>query len=272
MTGPSAVDLTTTLRDAAGPTNDRDSGLRTLSSRQSVPRVRLVKPADSGFILIAAEVDRRPPFLGASLLKRRLIDDCKRSNNLDEVVGVLSAVVFRAILVPPGGKSPYILRRRQPFHRARFDVAILIETDSVARAEEISEHPVYCELERRIRGVASHTYATTAANVKRIGPVDHSRNGVFLFNYFIADRCSQNLAVWEYSAGWFQQETGLDNSTVLQPRRGDESEYTLINHCRWDHLRNVLPSLIFKRSFHDYVLAHFDANDTAPMPILYGLA
>jgi hypothetical protein len=63
----------------------------------------------------------------------------------------------------------------------------------------------------------------------------------------------------------------LDNSTLLQPLRSDDSEYTLINHCRWDHLRNVLPSLIFKRSFHDYVLAHFDANDTAPMPILYGL-
>jgi hypothetical protein len=56
------------------------------------------------------------------------------------------------------------------------------------------------------------------------------------------------------------------------PTRADLSEYTLINHCRWDRLGDVLPSLIFKRSFRDFVLAHFDANDTAPMPILYKLA
>jgi hypothetical protein len=39
-----------------------------------------------------------------------------------------------------------------------------------------------------------------------------------------------------------------------------------------DRLADVLPSLVLKRSFRDFVLAHFDANDTAPMPILYRLA
>ena len=107
---------------------------------------------------------------------------------------------------------------------------------------------------------------------KRIGAVDHRRGGIFLFNYFYADSLEQNLAVWEYTAGWFQNETGLDNSTVLAPTQPDLSQYTLINHCRWDRLTDVLPALVFKRSFRDFVLAHFDANDTAPMPILYKLA
>ena len=102
--------------------------------------------------------------------------------------------------------------------------------------------------------------------------MDHTRGGVFLFGYFYADSPAQNLAAWEQTAGWYQQETGLDNASVLMPTRADRSEYTLIDHCRWDRLSDVLPSLIFKRSFRDFVLARFDANDTVPMPILYKLA
>jgi hypothetical protein len=151
-------------------------------------------------------------------------------------------------------------------------VAILIEAESLQAVELIRKGTAYREMNRLLRNAAQSVYETTATNVKRIGPVDHSRNGVFLFNYFVAERPAQNIAVWHYTAGWFQQETGLDNSTVLLPTNGRTSEYTLINHCRWDRLRDVVPSLIFKRSFRTYVLAHFDLNDTAPMPVLYRLA
>ena len=102
--------------------------------------------------------------------------------------------------------------------------------------------------------------------------MDHSRQGVFLFNYFFADDTAQNLAVWEYTAGWFVQETGLNNSTVLLPRGGERSNYNIINHCRWDRMQDVLPSLIFKRTFRTYVLANFEANRVAAMPILYRMA
>jgi hypothetical protein len=115
---------------------------------------------------------------------------------------------------------------------------------------------------------------TSAAGVSghRIAPVDHSRGGFFLFNYFFADSVDQNLSVWNYTAGWFQSETGLDNSTVLLPIEPDQSKYSIINDCRWDSLRQILPSLIFKRSFHSYVLDNFAANNIAAMPILYRLA
>jgi hypothetical protein len=138
--------------------------------------------------------------------------------------------------------------------------------------DDIRSGSLYRELDERVRGAARYVYATSATNVKRIGPVDHSGGGVFLFNYFVADRQDQNIAVWHYTAGWFQRETCLDNSTVLLPSRADEAGYTLINHCRWPRLRDVLPSLLFKRSFRRYVLEHFEANDTAPIPILYRLA
>ena len=124
-------------------------------------------------------------------------------------------------------------------------------------------------MERTIREAATFAHVITATNARRIGAVDHGRQGVFLFNYFFADDTAQNLAVWEYTAGWFEQETGLDNSTVLLPRGGELSNYNIVNHCRWDRMRDVVPSLILKRTFRSYVLANFEANKVAAMPILY---
>ena len=78
--------------------------------------------------------------------------------------------------------------------------------------------------------------------------------------------------MWEYTAGWFQDQTGLDNSTVILPDVVKENSYKIINHCRWDQLIDIMPSLIFKRSFRKFVLSNFEANNVAAMPILYRLA
>jgi hypothetical protein len=59
---------------------------------------------------------------------------------------------------------------------------------------------------------------------------------------------------------------------LLVPLEPSPVDYTVINHCRWDHYRDVLPSLLFKPSFRRFVLASFEANDTAATPILYRLA
>lgn len=248
------------------------SSLQLLPQDEEPAQAQLVRPAGSGYVLLAAEVDAHP-FLWTSGTKRRLIADCASwCAGIAREPGVLDAVTFKAILFPPIGEPGFLRRRREQFHRARFDLVVLVETDSVERAEQLFASGAWRVLEAHVRDEASHVYVVTASNVKRIGAVDHRRNGVFLFNYFYADSAAQNLAVWEYTAGWFQKETGLDNSTVLAPIVPDRSQYTLINHCRWDRLADVLPALVFKRSFRDFVLAHFDANDTAPMPILYRLA
>lgn len=236
------------------------------------PRVKLVEPASSGYLHLAAEVDRRPPFLPNSRKKRELIAKCTRScRQLEADPSVVSAVLFDALVIPPG-KGEFIEKRPGEAHIARFDLVVLIETTSPEAADALKASPVYAGMERAIREVATFTHVIAATNVKRIDPVDHSRQGVFLFNYFFADATAQNLAVWEYTAGWFGQETGLDNSTVLLPRNAERSNYNIINHCRWDRLRDVMPSLIFKRSFRTYVLANFAANRVAAMPILYRVA
>lgn len=243
--------------------------LEVVDTGKAFRRVGLTEPSQSGYVLLAAEVDRRPPFLWPSATKRSLIRDCKelyaRLIREDKTV---SATVFRAMLIPPG-RGRFLERRSSQVHIARFDIAVLIETENIAAAQQLRADDAFVELETRVRQTARYTHVITATNVKRIGPVDHRRDGIFLFNYFFADDTAQNLAVWEYTAGWFQQETGLDNSTVLLPVDESGSQYNLINHCRWDHLWDILPSLLFKTSFRSYVLANFEANHVAAMPVLY---
>lgn len=237
-----------------------------------VPRVGLTPPTGSGYIHLAAEVDRRPPFLWASASKRRLLRLCKEAcaRFLDDP-SVIGAHVFRAVVIPPG-RGRFLKQRGGQVHIARFDLAVLIEASSLGAARALVETEGFRSLHASVQHLARYTHLITATNVKRIGPVDPGAGGVFLFNYFFADDTTQNLEVWEETAGWFQQETGLDNSTVLLPTEESNSEYNIINHCRWDHLGAVLPSLLFKPSFRSYVLAKFEHNSVAAMPILYRVA
>ncbi|MFT4620316.1 MAG: hypothetical protein ACI9KS_001873 [Sulfitobacter sp.] len=89
---------------------------------------------------------------------------------------------------------------------------------------------------------------------------------------FYADSLDINLQVWNYTAGWFQDQTGLNNSTVLLPNEISDMPYTIINHCRWDGLRDILPALLFNKSFRPFVLNNFEKNNSAAMPILYQLS
>ena len=244
---------------------EKDEGTR-------FPRVKLAEPLPSGFVHVAAEVDARPPFLPNSRKKRQLLACCKEwCRQLEDEAEVLDAVVFDALVATPG-RGEFLKKRPGKVHVARFDLAVLIETITPEAADALKASPAYADMERTIRETASFTHVVTATNPKSMGPVDHTRQGVFLFNYFFADDTAENLAVWEYTAGWFQQETGLDNSTVLLPHDGERSEYNIMNHCRWDRLRDVMPSLLFKRSFRSYVLANFEASNVAAIPILYRMA
>ena len=248
------------------------TALTVVNQHLQFPAVRLIEPSTSTYLNIAAEIDKRLTFLPDSGAKKELIARCKAwCAQLAKEPGVIDASVFTAILAPsiPEG---FLATRRGSVHIARFDLAVLIECRNKEARARLRRHPSYESMEHSIRTAASYVHTITATNPRRIGPVDHTRQGVFLFNYFYADRTDQNLAVWNYTAGWFQAETGLDNSTVLLPDDADQSQYALINHCRWDRLLDVLPSLIFKKSFHSYVLDNFAANNVAAMPILYHLA
>ncbi len=93
--------------------------------------------------------------------------------------------------------------------------------------------------------------------------------GLFLFNHFTAD--DPEVAARLELIGWYAAETGLDNSTLLQPI-GD-APYALVNHARWDHgLVRFAAHQFTKPSFLTFVRANLRANDTESMPVLYKLA
>jgi hypothetical protein len=154
---------------------------------------------------------------------------------------------------------------------AAFDAVLLVETASVGEATAMLSEPAPSDLARALASTTVATSVFAGFNVRRIGPVDHERQGVFLFNYFSAQDAATNLFAWQYTAGWFQDQTGLDNSTVVQPTHPRETPYTLVNHCRWDRLRDVLPALLFKRSFRSFVLRVFAAHGVLARPLLYRL-
>lgn len=237
------------------------------------PKVKLIEPTHSGYLLLALEIDHRPPFAYVieSARKRRAIEQLRAiAHQLSSRDDVIEATVFKAVLIPPGRGE--LLKKRPHVRVARFDAALLVEFRTPDIARGFVRDRFWSSKAEELSKAARYSISVIAENARRIGPVDHDRSGVFLFNYFYADRLEQNLQVWEYTAGWFQQETGLDNSVLLLPNPGQPLDYKIINHARWDRLSHFLPSLLFKPSFRSFVLANFAANGTAAIPILYQTA
>lgn len=242
------------------------------------------KPNSYGYILLAGEYERPSAIRKNSAGKRAVLEALKRaavelqSGERD----VNRADVFDAFLIPPGSKEGRAVLKKGAYkvHVAEFDIVILVECISPEAASQIRESMPF----KRIKGIMDQAvrnlYCITAKNAKRIAEVAHDRNGVFLFNFFFAANIESKgasgieilLGVWEYTAGWWTAKANLTNSTPMQPLEGERSDYSLINHCRWDRLIDVLPSLLFKPSLNKFVLKNFTANDIMAMPILYRLA
>ena len=253
--------------------NKPGEALQIVGPKNKFPEVTLIEPAKSGYLLLAIEVDHRPPigFFIESGRKKRLLSRLKAfAKSLETNDAVLDATVFKALIIPPGRGA--FLKKRPQVQIAKFDVVLLVEFKSSDAAQDYQDTPEWAALLKDAKAMSHAVMHIAASNTRRIGPVDHSTNGVFLFNYFYADSLDLNLQVWNYTAGWFQDQTGLDNSTVLLPEAASDIPYTIINHCRWDGLRDILPALLFNRTFKPFVLNNFESNNTAAMPVLYQLA
>ena len=170
-------------------------------------------------------------------------------------------------------RSRYLQSRGDSIHVPRFDLVVFIETRSVAAIREVQATEQYEVLLEALRSHAKRLHVMAARNARRVGDVDKTRDGLFLFNYFVADDAGVMLQLWDYLAGWYAVETGLDNSTLLVPLDGEQSDYQAINHARWDEsLPRFLWRQFSKQSFRTYVLANLEANQVGAMPALYRLA
>jgi len=236
------------------------------------PRVKLIEPNAYSYIIIAAEIEPKRFPIRLSKLKKRIIYEAKQiCSDLQNQSKAIQANVFTTLLRPPG-EGKFLQARRDRVHVAKYDFVTLIETQNPKESTAILQSKPMASFVSRLGEKSAYHFITHAKNARRIGDVVHETQGVFLFNFFYADNLEDNLGIWEYTAGWFMDQTGLDNSTLFLPESETGCEYSVINHCRWDSLGKILPSLIFKPSFRKYVLKNFEINQVAAMPILYRLA
>ena len=244
-------------------------------------KARLIEPTTLGYIHLAAEVSPLPippqrlPFLPGQREKAELLNRLRMlAEKLQQLSSVEKATVFDAAIIPPTSRfSAYLKKRAGSVHPARFDVAVLVETVSPEAAQQVRQTQEFRVLLEALKSKAREMHVMTGRNAKRIGDVEKRKDGLFLFNYFVADDASVALELWDYLAGWYEAETGLDNSTLLVPLEDERSDYLAINSARWDV---SLPSFMFeqfsKRSFRTYMQANLEANQVGAMPILYRLA
>ncbi len=246
--------------------------LKIVNSHLDYDNVSLIKPSAHYFLHIAVEVDNpglTPFFIFDSPLKKKVIKKSKAfCAKLLSEHHVVEANVFKATLIPPG-RSKLVAEKKDIVNIAKYDIAILIEVDSKEKLLAIQNDASFKEMISFLSKNSNRVHQIAASNARRIGAVDHTTQGVFLFNYFYAEDVEQNLEVWNYTAGWFEKETDLDNSTLFLPLKKDDSDYAVINHCRWDRLADIIPSLLFKSTFKKYVLDNFYENNVGAMPILY---
>lgn len=231
--------------------------------------VRLTRPTDNGFLIVAAEAGRwGGPLALPSRTRRRLARHLERSamalTRRDDVV---EAVVFRGTLRPPGEGAA--LLAHAAVRPARYDLVVLIRTTDVDAIDNVRADDAYRAMVSEIHQGARHSYQMAASNAARIADVDHAGDHWFLFNYFHCDSAETVYATWEYTAGWFQRHTALPDSTLLAPLPGEPTDHRVVNHASWPTLRAFLPSLLFRRTFRSFVLANFKANDIAAQPIIY---
>jgi hypothetical protein len=230
----------------------------------------LVDPPGFGYLLLSAEVEPPAgprPFPGSTDAKTALLGRLKSAAaDLARHDAVERATVFRTVLAPP--PTGYA---RKVEHPARYDVIVLAEAASPADLDGLQAADEYTQLRKELDTEATRVDAMPARCVKSIADVDKTRPGLFLFNYFVADDVEAALKLWDHLAGWFMTETGIDNSTLLQPI--GESEYAFVNHARWDYgVPGLALRMFTKPSFRSFVQANMNENHTGSMPILCRLA
>lgn len=251
----------------SGSPSTRD--LPMVNPRRHYQPVRLIDPSPLGYILLAGTVEPPAksgrPFPGKSQAKTALLERLKSlARHLESVEDVEKATVYRAVIIPP-------VAAQTELHDSRYDVTVLVETTSPEAINVVQNMQPYQGLVSTLTDAARNMCTINARCIRRVADVDKTRQGLFVFNYFTAEDAAVALPLWEYLAGWYATETGMDNSTLLAPMA--DADYVFINHARWDcSLPRFMIRQFGKRSFFNFVRANLAANRTVSMPIMYRLA
>lgn len=227
----------------------------------------LVTPPPYGYLLLGATIapPKGPPITRPSAARRSVLREVARHvTRIGALDPVARATGYRAVLIAPARPPAF----RPSLEPPRFDVTVLIETDSPGALPEAAGAPEVVALRGLLRGAASRVKEMHARCVKAIADVDKPPTGTYLFNYWAAADRATALEVFDHLATWFQAHTGLTNSTVLQG--GEDDEFAFVNHARWDAGLFAISAQQFLRpSFHRYVRPTLSANHIQVYPALY---
>jgi hypothetical protein len=236
---------------------------------QRYHRASLIEPSESGYVHIAAQIDppsRPGPARPTSARNEALARLGRERSHLARQHQEWNVDLFRAIGFPPLDQLPIPEGNRSA--AAFYDVIVLIKTTTTAELPSLSEDAAYQAmldvLDQRARSVT----ITQARNARRIADVP-SGEKLHLFNHFLAESAGA-LDVWDYVAGWYQQEMRLRNSEVLAPIDPHSSPFAFINHASWNmSLPRFISRQLARRSFRSFVLANLRENDVGSLPYLY---
>jgi len=248
----------------------RDMESPIVTSKAPYAPIRLTEPTTCGYIHLAAEVQPRavpvlPNRRDKSALLTRLKIDARQIEALDTVARV---TIFDSLGYSP--LSPYLNKRQASIQVARFDVVVLIETISPAATSDVQATPAYQALMMTLRSKAKDIHAMSAHTSKRMGDVDTTKQGLFRFNYFVADDAAVMVELWESLAEWYAVEAKLTNAILLAPLDGEQSRYVAIDLARLDE--RFLGRQLSQKSYKAFVQATLEANRVGAMRVLYRLA
>jgi hypothetical protein len=245
--------------------------VKIVNANPRFPKGKYIEPSPLGYIHIAADVEGRTkpgPVFRKSAEKRALLGRVKElAKQVAELDSVVRASVFQAAMFMP--YTNYV-HEHPELRRASFDVVVLVEPKTPELIPEVQATPEYKELLAELEKGAKSVHVMAAHNVKRVGEVDKSHQGLFAFNYFVADDAETMVDLWDYFAGWYQVKAGLTSSTLLVPVDGTQSDFVAVNNARWKY--TMPPRMMSKPSFWTYVRPNLDGNQVGLMPVAYRLA
>lgn len=233
-------------------------------------RVLLQESTTSGYIHIAAQTCE-PSFPFRANTDPTLLEGLKELvSHLHDLECIETIHVFRAVGLPPVSRLPYVKDHADTIRVARFDVAVLMETKNQECVEQLQDTPLYQALLEYLRTNSIGVHTMSALNTKRFGEIDARQNGLFLFNYLVAEDTETLMELWDYLADWYRVEMNLENSLLLEPVKSEASDYAALNYARFNgSLPGFLAKQMSKKSFRNYLLANLDAHHVGAMPILY---
>lgn len=227
----------------------------------------LIEPTSNAYVLVTASVElqNRPgPVLHSSARSSVLAELAALARTLDTATGC-DTQLFQAVAFPP---FQAMAADELPGQVLRYDTVALIAAASDEALSAVEADPSYLAFVAALRDKSADFFATKTRNVKRIAAVPPS-DKLHLFNFFHSNNPAA-LEIWEYLAGWYQQEMNMKDSEVLFPVDPESSPFTFVNHASWNvGLARFVARQMSRTTFRSFVIANLSASRMGSLPLLY---